>query len=132
MCLVVSVCRTPILARCCGSYSRSSDFYQQMGKKLNARIVRHRDLIAGASRVKDKEKILLQTLLYYDHDVAMAILWLIIDPVKFQPNHVSPSPPGILCRLLLSWIRKDHYILLPFLAVWRCESSRCPTLVCTL
>jgi hypothetical protein len=45
---------------------------------------RHKDLAAGVP-AREKRKILFNALRDHENDVALAIIWLLIDPVKYKP-----------------------------------------------
>lgn len=63
---------------------QSSDYYKYVGKALRTALHQHKDLVAGLS-VKEKHKSLYQALLHRDQNVALAILFLLLDPLKYKP-----------------------------------------------
>ena len=69
---------------------KGSPYHKHVGKSLKAAVFRHRDLVAGTSP-KEKRKLLFQALLRHDQDVALAILFLLIDPTTYAPNISSQN-----------------------------------------
>jgi hypothetical protein len=63
---------------------KDSTYFRIVGKSLKTAMSRHAALVAGLPP-REKRRVLKQSLQYHDHDVALAILFLLIDP-KYAPD----------------------------------------------
>jgi len=64
---------------------KGSPYQKHVGKALKSALHQHNDLVAGVP-IEEKRKRIYHALLNHDQDVALAILFLIIDPETYKPD----------------------------------------------